>query len=132
MKKFVKYIPHIAFAALMIGFGAIGKLTGAAPAVAMFETINLFGLGESTGRILVGLGQLFAGIGIFFPATRKSAAVIGMAIMAGAIYFHLTLFGGSPVLAIITFILSIYLLLSAKVCSTCCSKKSACNAGTCE
>ncbi len=127
MKKFVKYIPHIAFAALMIGFGAIGKLTGAAPAVAMFEAIALFDQPENVGRILVGLGQLAAGIGIFFAATRKSAAVLGMALMAGAIYFHLTLIGGSPVLAIITFILSAYLLLKG---GKCCGK-STCGTGTC-
>ncbi|MFT7328032.1 MAG: hypothetical protein ACI870_000210 [Crocinitomicaceae bacterium] len=127
MKKYLKYIPHIAFAVLIIGFGAIGKLTGAAPAVEMFEAINLFGLGEQFGRIMVGLGQLFAGIGIFFVLTRKSSAVLGMAIMAGAVYFHLTIFGGSPALAIITFILAVYLLLTSK----CCGKKGTCESGTC-
>jgi len=57
MKKFIKYIPHIVFAVLMIGMGAFGKLTGAEQSVAMFETINLFGKGEMFGRILVGLGN---------------------------------------------------------------------------
>jgi hypothetical protein len=129
MKKYLKFIPHVVFAAGLILLGAIGKLTGAAPAVAMFEQINMFGLGEQFGRIAVGLGQLFAGIGVFFVVTRKSAAVIGVAIMAGAVFYSIDLFGTSPVAPLIVMVLGIYILLAGG-CKGC--AKGKCSNGTCK
>lgn len=128
MKKFITYLPHIVFAALMIGFGALGKLVGAEPAVEMFSAINLFDKGEALGRILVGLGELGAGIGIFFAATRKISAVLGMAMMAGAMIFVVNgTIGGSVVLPALTFALALYLFVK----STCGCKTAACKGGTC-
>lgn len=129
MKKYLKFIPHVIFAAALIFMGAIGKLTGAAPAVAMFEQINMFGLGEQFGRIAVGLGQLFAGIGVFFLATRKSAAVIGIAVMAGAVFYSVDLFQTSPIVPLVVMALGIYILLSGG-CKGC--AKGKCANGTCK
>jgi len=129
MKKVLKMLPQILFAASLILMGAIGKITGAAPAVDMFTQIDLLGMGEQFGRLAVGFGQLFAGIGVFFKPTRKSAAVLGIAVMAGAIFYHLTLFGGSPAIAIATMALGIWILLSGK-CGQCKSKK--CEGETCK
>ncbi len=125
MKKILTYLPHILFSAALLFVGAFGKLTGAAPAVAMFEQIDMFGFGEQFGRITVGLGQLFAGIGIFCKSTRKISAVIGIAIMAGAVFYHLTLFGGSPALPIVVMVLGIYILLKGD-CKKCENGKCKC------
>jgi len=129
MKKVLKMLPQILFAAALLFMGALGKLTGAAPAVDMFTQIDLFGMGEQFGRILVGLGQLFAAIGIFFNPTRKIAAVIGIAIMAGAIFYSLTLFSMPIVMPIIVMVLGIYLLLKGG-CGNC--SKGKCSDGTCK
>lgn len=128
MKKFLKLLPLILFAVSLIGLGAIGKLTGAAPAVEMFEQINLFGQGEAFGRILVGLGQLAAGIGVFFKPTRKIAAVLGLAIMAGAVAFHISVIGVAPIMyvAIATMALAIYIIFAGGSCG-----HKTCSTGTC-
>lgn len=128
MKKYIKFIPHVAFAAIMIFVGAFGKLTGAAPAVSMFTEINLFGQGEAFGRILVGLGQLAAAVGVFFKPTRKIAAALGIAIMLGAIYFHYDLGLGAPILPIVTSALGLW-ILSTTGCKGC--GKGACSGKTC-
>lgn len=128
MKKYIKFIPHVAFAAIMIFVGAFGKLTGAAPAVSMFTEINLFGQGEAFGRILVGLGQLGAAIGVFFKPTRKIAAALGIAIMLGAVYFDYVLELGAPLLPIITAALALWILSTAG-CKGC--SKGMCTGKTC-
>lgn len=110
MKKYLPYLPHIIFAAALIFVGAIGKLIGTEGAKTMFEQMNVFGLGEQFGRIMVGLGQLAAGIGIFYKKSQKTAALLGSAIMAGAILYHVQ-FGGTPILAIAVMILGFYLFL---------------------
>ena len=130
MKKVLKYLPQILFAAALVFMGALGKLTGADQAVAMFTDINLFGQVEAFGRILVGLLQLFAGVGVFFKPTRKLAAIVGIVVMAGAIYYHLTLLGGSPIVAIVVLILGVWIL--KKGCG-CCKKKGTCDTSkTCD
>ena len=129
MKKYLKFIPHVAFAGILIFMGAIGKLTGAAPAVSMFEQINLFGQGEAFGRILVGLGQLAAAAGVFFKPTRKIAAILGIMIMLGAMYFHYALELGAPIFAIITAALGIWILSTTKGCGKC--GKGLCAEGVC-
>ena len=123
MKKYLSYLPHVIFAAALILVGSIGKLTGSESAVTMFTDIDMFGLGERFGRLAVGLGELGAGIGIFFAATRRMSALIGSAIMAGAIFFHVSLFGGSPLFAIVIMLIGFYLFLKPGCCNTPCAKK---------
>lgn len=129
MKKYLKYIPYLAFAGILLFMGAIGKLTGHEQAVAMFTEINLFGQGEALGRYLVGLGQLAAAIGVFFKPTRKLAAILGIVIMLGAMYFHYALELGAPVLAIVTAALGLWILGTTKGCGKC--KKGMCSDGVC-
>lgn len=119
MKKVIHYIPHILFAASLLYIGAYGKLTGAPMAIGLFETLGLFGQPEYVGRYLIGLGELFAAIGVFFIATRRVAASIGIVIMLGAIFFHFTTLGGSPILPIITLILGVWILFMGYGCKTC-------------
>lgn len=129
MKKVLNYVPHIIFAGAFIVLGAIGKLTGTAAAVDMFTQIDFLGMGEQFGRLTVGLGQLFAGIGIFFKPTRKIAAVLGIAIMAGAIFYSVTLFNMPVITPIIVMILGIYLLFKGG-CAGC--AKGKCEGGVCK
>ena len=128
MKKYLKFIPHVVFAGILVFMGALGKLTGAEPAVSMFQQINLFGQGEAFGRILVGLGQLAAAVGVFFASTRKIAVIVGVGIMLGAIYFHYALELGAPILPIITGALGLW-ILSTTGCKGC--KKKMCSGTKC-
>ncbi|MAQ77118.1 hypothetical protein CL684_01185 [Candidatus Campbellbacteria bacterium] len=132
MKKYLKFLPQVLFAAGLLFIGAIGKLTGAEPAVAMFQQINLFEQGEAFGRILVGLTQLFAAIGVFFRPTRKIAALAGIVTMIGAIYFHLTLFGGTIIMPVIVLLLGAWIFIKGGCgcCGNKCGSKN-CTSGTC-
>lgn len=137
MKKYLKYIPHVIFAASLVFMGALGKLTGAEKSVELFKMLNLFGQPEYVGRYLIGLAQLFAGVGVFFKPTRKIAALVGTGVMAGAIYMHITAFGVATMApAVITFLAGLWIFV--KSCGCCmkkCNKgacKSKCNKGTCE
>lgn len=128
MKKYLKFIPHVIFAGILIFMGAIGKLTAAEPAVMMFTQIDLLGQGEAFGRILVGLGQLAAAVGVFFKPTRKIAAVLGIAIMLGAVYYHYDLGLGAPVLPIVTAAFGLW-ILGTTGCKDC--GKGICGGKTC-
>jgi hypothetical protein len=59
---------------------------------------------EPWGRIGTGVFELIASILILYPRTTGYGAVLGMGLMAGALYFHLTkigiVFDGDPVLFI--------------------------------
>ena len=48
---------------------------------------------EPWGRIGIGVLELIASLLILFPATTGIGAVMGMGLMSGAIYFHLTVLG---------------------------------------
>jgi hypothetical protein len=83
------------------------------------ESVQLFGmLGmEPWGRIGTGVGELIAAILILFPPTSWIGAGLGLGLMSGAIFFHLTIlgvfFGGDALLfsyAVIVFVASGILL----------------------
>ena len=59
------------------------------------ESIYIFSkLGmEPWGRISIGILELIAGILILVPATTPFGAVLAIALMSGAIFFHLTKLG---------------------------------------
>lgn len=125
MKKCSHFIPHILFAALLIGMGAYGKITGAESAKGLFEMLNIFNQPEYIGRYMVGIGEALAAIGVFFIATRKVAAILGISIMLGAVFFHVTLIGGSPLIPIIIIALGLWILNDA-TCRNCKGKKCPC------
>jgi putative oxidoreductase len=68
------------------------KLAGAPAMVAMFAKI---GFGQWF-RILTGLLELTAAIGLFIPRYTLYAAATLAVVMASAIGFHLTILGGNP------------------------------------
>ena len=91
------------------------KFTGHEQSVQLFTALGM----EPWGRIGTGIFELLASILILYPRTTGYGALLGLGLMSGAIFFHLTKlgldFGGDYVLfmyALITFlsclILAIY------------------------
>ena len=87
-----------------LAFFAAGgsKLTGAEQMVGMFDKI---GLGQWF-RYVTGLLEVAGAIGLFIPRYAFYAAGSLMLVMAGAIFAHLTILGGSPLAPIVLFFLS--------------------------
>lgn len=90
------------------------KFTAHPQSVKLFTEIGL----EPYGRIGLGVVELITAILILIPRTTFIGAAIGIGIMSGAIYFHLTKIGiyfdGDPVLFIyasIVFVCCVILLI---------------------
>jgi uncharacterized membrane protein YphA (DoxX/SURF4 family) len=62
------------------------KFTAHPEAVHIFSTIGM----EPYGRIGVGVGELIASTMLLIPATVWMGAVLGIGLMMGALFFHLT------------------------------------------
>ncbi|HVZ26371.1 MAG TPA: DoxX family protein [Sediminibacterium sp.] len=65
------------------------KFTAAPESVYIFTTLHM----EPWGRIGIGIMELVASVLILLPATTVFGALLGIGIMAGAIFFHLTKLG---------------------------------------
>ncbi len=65
------------------------KFTAAEESVYIFSTLGM----EPWGRIGTGVGELIASILILIPSTTAFGAVVGLGLMSGAIFFHLTKLG---------------------------------------
>ncbi|KYP13697.1 DoxX family protein [Flavihumibacter sp. CACIAM 22H1] len=65
------------------------KFTAAPESVELFTKLGM----EPWGRILTGLLELAAGILLLWPAYTRFGALLGAGLMAGAIFFHLTILG---------------------------------------
>ncbi len=65
------------------------KFTGAPESVYIFSKVGL----EPWGRIGSGVAELIAAILILFPPTTWLGACLALAVMAGAIFSHLTILG---------------------------------------
>ena len=83
------------------------KFTAEPTSVALFTKIGM----EPYGRVGTGVIELIASILILLPRYSWIGAGLGLAMMVGAIFFHLTKlginFGGDPslfILALVTFI----------------------------
>lgn len=76
------------------------KFTAHPQSVKLFETLGM----EPAGRIGTGIAELFASILLLVPRTTLIGALMGLGLMAGAIFFHLTklgiIFDGDAVLFI--------------------------------
>ncbi len=74
------------------------KFTAHPQSVQLFTTLGM----EPWGRIGTGVAELIASILILIPRTTLLGALMGLGLMAGAIFFHLTKlgvnFGGDVVL----------------------------------
>ncbi|NNV57586.1 DoxX family protein [Limnovirga soli] len=65
------------------------KFTAHPQSVKLFTELGL----EPYGRIGIGIMELIASILILYPKTTGIGAVLGIGLMSGAIFFHLTVLG---------------------------------------
>jgi uncharacterized membrane protein YphA (DoxX/SURF4 family) len=65
------------------------KFTAQPESVHLFTTLGM----EPWGRIGIGMMELIASLLILYPRTTPYGAVLGLGLMAGAIFFHLTRLG---------------------------------------
>jgi len=65
------------------------KFSGAEESIYIFSKLGM----EPWGRIGTGIGELIASILILIPATTVFGSLLGMGLMGGAIFFHLTKLG---------------------------------------
>lgn len=65
------------------------KFSAAPVSVYIFSELNM----EPWGRIGTGIAELIAAILILYPKTTVYGAALGIALMAGAIFFHITKLG---------------------------------------
>ena len=74
------------------------KFTAQPESVQLFTKLGM----EPWGRIGTGIGELIASVLILIPRTTLIGAIMGLGLMSGAIFFHLTklgiYFGGDSVL----------------------------------
>ena len=90
------------------------KFTAHPQSVQLFTTLGM----EPWGRIGTGVAELIASMLILIPRTTLLGALMGLGLMAGAIFFHLTKlginFGGDAGLfayAVITFVCCLALII---------------------
>lgn len=90
------------------------KFTAHPQSVKLFTTLGM----EPWGRIGTGICELVASVLILIPRTSFLGALMGMGLMAGAIFFHLTklgiIFEGDALLftyAVITFVCCLGLVI---------------------
>lgn len=86
------------------------KFTGHEQSVKLFSQLGM----EPWGRIGVGVLELIASGLILFPRTTGIGAALGAGLMAGAIFFHLTILG-------IVFDGDAWLFIYALTCFVCCA-----------
>jgi len=65
------------------------KVTGAPETLYIFETVGQ----EPVGRYGSAAMELVAGVLLFIPALSWAGALLGLAVISGAIFFHLTTLG---------------------------------------
>jgi uncharacterized membrane protein YphA (DoxX/SURF4 family) len=102
------------FAALIMLQTLYFKFTAQEESVKLFTILGM----EPWGRIGIGVLELIASLLILIPRTTVYGAGLGLGLMAGAIFFHLTklgiVFEGDAVLftyAVITFVCCALLLI---------------------
>jgi uncharacterized membrane protein YphA (DoxX/SURF4 family) len=65
------------------------KFTGQEESIQLFTMLGM----EPWGRISTGIVELIASILILYPRTTGFGAALGVGLMSGAIFFHLTVLG---------------------------------------
>lgn len=88
VKHFFPWLLRIVAAVIMIST-LYFKFTAHEQSVRLFTELGM----EPWGRIGTGVFELIASILILYPRTTVWGALLGMGLMAGAIFFHLTKLG---------------------------------------
>jgi hypothetical protein len=90
------------------------KFTGHPQSVALFTQLGM----EPWGRIGIGVLELIAAVLILYPRTTGWGALLGVGLMGGALFFHLTKLGiifdgdaGLFIYAVITFVCCLILVI---------------------
>lgn len=65
------------------------KFSGAEESIYIFTTVGM----EPVGRFGSGIAELVAGICLLIPRIRVYGAIVGLGVISGAIFFHLTILG---------------------------------------
>lgn len=86
--KIVNWILRLLAAVIMLQT-LYFKFTASPESVYIFTTIGM----EPYGRIGIGVMELLASILLLLPTTRLIGAGLGIGLMAGALFFHLTQLG---------------------------------------
>ena len=88
MQSIIAWICRVAAAVILLQT-LFFKFTAAPESVYIFTKVGL----EPWGRIGSGIAELLAAILILIPATTWLGACLALAVMAGAIFSHLTVLG---------------------------------------
>ena len=91
MQKSIKIISWIAriIAAIIMLQTLFFKFSASPESVYIFSKLGM----EPVGRIGTGIGELIASVLLLIPFTCWMGAAIGIGLMSGAIFFHLTTLG---------------------------------------
>ena len=77
------------FAAIILAQTLFFKFTGAEESRYIFSKIGM----EPWGRYLVGMAELATAVLLVIPRTAWLGGLLGLGVLAGAIFFHLTILG---------------------------------------
>jgi putative oxidoreductase len=99
--KFVSWGLRILAGAVFIAAGS-AKLAGVPMMVAIFDQV---GLGQGF-RLLTGVVEIIGGIALLVPATAAFGGLLLAVTMVFAVAIHLFIIGGSPVPAIVLFVMT--------------------------
>ena len=83
------YIALRVIASLILLQTLFFKFSGAEESIYIFTTVGM----EPWGRFGSGIAELIAGILLLLPRHYHIGALLSLAIISGAIYFHLTILG---------------------------------------
>lgn len=104
-KNIVLWILQVVFAVMFIMAGG-SKIFGVPDMIELFENI---GFGQWF-RYLTGIMEIIAGILLLIPSVSVIGALLLVCVMAGAIFTHLLLIGGSIVMPLVYLVLSLIIL----------------------
>lgn len=88
VKPVIYWIARIAAAVIMVQT-LYFKFSGAEESIYIFSTVGI----EPWGRIGTGILELIASVLLLINATAWLGALIGLGLMAGALFFHFTILG---------------------------------------
>ena len=113
MKKIAIWVLRIVPAAILV-MTLYFKFTAHPQSVKLFTALGM----EPWGRIGTGVFELIASILLLIPRTTLAGAVLGLGLMSGAIFFHLSKLGiyfdgdaGLFTYAVITFVCCLLLII---------------------
>lgn len=87
-KNILSWVAQVAAGALLL-MTALFKLSGAEESIYIFSTLGM----EPYGRLGIGALQVVATVLLLWPRFAWAGGLLGMGLISGAIFFHLTKLG---------------------------------------